>query len=143
MIKRERSDANYDTYPRHAAGSSRAGEKTPPLFKADTVNIAVSASKDGNCAWSTTDGTTRRSSSERLRPDPAWRPQSDRQARALPVTSGEGGSPSPDRYASREVLARLGLVQLMVPTRGGPGRASLRTRVSWRRDLLGSRLSPG
>jgi hypothetical protein len=67
-------------------------------------DIAVSASKDGNCAWSTADGTTRRSSSERLRPDPAWRPQSDRLARALRVTSREGGSLSPHRYASREVL---------------------------------------
>ena len=76
----------------------------PPLFKADTVNIAVSASKDGKLRVSTADRTTRRSSSERLRPDPAWRPQSDRQARALPVTSGEGGSLSPHRYASREVL---------------------------------------
>jgi hypothetical protein len=31
----------------HAAGSSRAVERNPPLFKADTVNLTVSASKDG------------------------------------------------------------------------------------------------
>jgi hypothetical protein len=39
----------------------------PPLFKADTVNIAVSASKDREIAWFRPDGTMLRSSSERLR----------------------------------------------------------------------------
>jgi hypothetical protein len=64
----------------------------PPLFKADAVNIAVSASKDREIAWFRPDGTTLRSSSERLRPDPAWRPQSERPAPPLLVTSGEGGA---------------------------------------------------
>ena len=64
----------------------------PPLFKADTVNIAVSTSKDREIAWFRPDGTTLRSSSERLRPDPAWRPQSERPAPPLLVTSGEGGA---------------------------------------------------
>jgi hypothetical protein len=76
----------------------------PPLFKADTVNIAVSASKDGKLrvvygGWDDAKVIPGGAST-----DPAWRPQSDRQARALPVTSGEGGSLSPHRYASREVL---------------------------------------
>ena len=63
-------------------------------------------------------------------------------AAALPQRGASDILYARHHYAHRR-LARLGLVQLMVPTRGGPGRASLRTRVSWRRDLLGSRLSPG
>src|ERR1700758_3960211 len=67
----------------------------PPLFKADTVNIAVSASKDGKLrvvygGWDDAKVIPGGAST-----DPAWRPQSDRQARALPVTSGEGGEPIP------------------------------------------------
>ena len=52
----------------------------PPLFKADTVNIAVSASKDGILRVVYAGWDDARSSQEGLRPDPARRPQPDRQA---------------------------------------------------------------
>jgi hypothetical protein len=58
--------------------------------------------------------------------------------------SARCGSPLADRpptyynarrhYAHRR-LARLGLVQLMVPTRGGPGRASLRSGRAFHEHL--------
>jgi hypothetical protein len=37
----------YDTYPPSIASAAAQSRGIPPLFKADTVNIAVSASKDG------------------------------------------------------------------------------------------------
>jgi hypothetical protein len=39
--------ANYDTHPPSIASVAAPARGIPPLFKADTVNIAVSASKDG------------------------------------------------------------------------------------------------
>jgi hypothetical protein len=78
-------------FPVPPAGAAQS-RGNPPLFKADTVNIEISASKDREIAWFRPDGMTLRSFSERLRPDPAWRPLSDRPASPLLVTSGEGGA---------------------------------------------------
>jgi hypothetical protein len=97
-------NTNYDTHPRHASSDRRAVERNPPLFKADSANLAVSASKDGKLrvvygGWHDAKVVLGEPST-----DPAWRPQSDRPTPALPVTSGERGAYPPHRYASREVL---------------------------------------
>jgi hypothetical protein len=68
------------------------------------VNIAVSASKDGKLRVVYGGSDDAKVVLGEPSTDPAWRPQSDRQAPALPVTSGERGGLSPHRYASREVL---------------------------------------
>jgi hypothetical protein len=87
--------------PRHASSDRRAVERNPPLFKADSANLAVSASKDGKLrvlygGWHDAKVVLGEPST-----DPAWRPQSDRQAPALPVTSGERGAypPTVTRHA--------------------------------------------
>jgi hypothetical protein len=38
---------NYDTHPLRSLRSRRPREEFPPLFKADSANLTVSASKDG------------------------------------------------------------------------------------------------
>jgi len=43
----ERVPQAYDTHPWHASSDRTPSRGIPPLFKADAVNIAVSASKDG------------------------------------------------------------------------------------------------
>jgi hypothetical protein len=63
-----------------------------PLFKADAVNIAVSASKDGKLRVVYGGWDDAKVILWRARADPAWRPQSDRPAPPLLVTSGEGGA---------------------------------------------------
>jgi hypothetical protein len=72
--------ANYDTHPWHASSDRTPSRGIPPLFKADAVNIAVSASKDGKLRVVYAGWDDARSSQEGLRPDPARRPQPDRQA---------------------------------------------------------------
>ena len=58
----------------------RAVERNPPLFKAESANLTVSASKDGKLRVVYAGWDDARSSQEGLRPDPARRPQPDRQA---------------------------------------------------------------
>jgi hypothetical protein len=52
---------NYDTHPPSVASVAAQSRGIPPLFKVDTVNIAVSASKDGKLRVVYGGGTTRRS----------------------------------------------------------------------------------
>jgi hypothetical protein len=94
--------------PLPASQPLRSTSQIAPLFKAETVNIAVSASKDGKlrvvyAGWDDAKiilgGPSTGSCLASF-----WRPQSDRPPPPLLVTSGEGGALSRDRYTSRDVL---------------------------------------
>jgi hypothetical protein len=76
----------------------------PPLFKADSANPTVSASKDGKlrvvyAGWDDAKAIPGGPSTGSC-PAPAARSAGP----ALLVTSGEGGGPNRHRYTSRDVL---------------------------------------
>jgi hypothetical protein len=92
---------NYDTHPPAPAAQSRG---IPPLFKADTVNIAVSASKDGKLRM-VYGGWDSRRSSRRAFDGSCQAPAVRSAGPSVTCNIGRKGGPlSPHRYASREVL---------------------------------------
>jgi hypothetical protein len=74
--------------PLPASQALRLTSQIPPLFKAESVNIAVSASKDGKLRVVYGGWDDAKVILWRARTDPARRPQSDRPAPPLLVTSG-------------------------------------------------------